>query len=122
VALLPCPDCSSAVYARGELLVFVDADTEVPAGVLAATLAAVGDGAVGGGARVHFEGRRHLRSLRSRHLRSPPWWTSIGRDAPWNEAPYSALSTCSGSSRVARRAGIQHATRAAAIDTPIAAR
>lgn len=40
--------------ARGQLLVFVDADTLVPAGVLRQALAAWRDGAVGGGAMAAF--------------------------------------------------------------------
>lgn len=41
---------------RGELLVFVDADTDVPATVLGATVAAWRAGAIGGGARARFDG------------------------------------------------------------------
>lgn len=47
---------AGAKAATGDVLVFVDADTRVPPETLAAALAALGDGAVGGGARVGFEG------------------------------------------------------------------
>lgn len=47
---------AGARAATGDVLVFVDADTRVPAGTLAAALAALRDGACGGGARVRFEG------------------------------------------------------------------
>jgi len=47
---------SGARAARGELLVFVDADTLVPPDVVRAALAAVGAGAVGGGAAARFDG------------------------------------------------------------------
>ena len=43
---------AGARVARGEVLIFVDADTLVPAGALAAAFAAIRRGAVGGGARV----------------------------------------------------------------------
>ena len=43
--------------ARGEFLVFVDADTRVHAAVLAAALVALRGGAVGGGCNVRFDGR-----------------------------------------------------------------
>jgi glycosyltransferase involved in cell wall biosynthesis len=46
---------SGAGAARGEILVFVDADTLVDAGVVKAALAALRAGAVGGGATVGFE-------------------------------------------------------------------
>ena len=46
---------AGARTARGDLLVFVDADTLVPENVLRAMLDAVSGGAVGGGARVRFD-------------------------------------------------------------------
>ena len=46
---------AGARAARGDLLVFVDADTLVPQNVLRAMLEAVARGAVGGGARVRFD-------------------------------------------------------------------
>jgi glycosyltransferase involved in cell wall biosynthesis len=46
---------AGARVARGNLLVFVDADTIVPAAVLRAAVRAVGDGAVGGGAGATFD-------------------------------------------------------------------
>jgi glycosyltransferase involved in cell wall biosynthesis len=46
---------AGARIARGDLLIFVDADTHVPAGTLRQALAAVRAGAVGGGARFRFE-------------------------------------------------------------------
>lgn len=51
---------SGAAIARGDRLVFVDADTLINAPVLRATIAALDDGAVGGGARVRFEGAAPL--------------------------------------------------------------
>lgn len=47
---------AGAERARGELLVFVDADTIVNADVLRAGRQAIADGAVGGGCAVRFEG------------------------------------------------------------------
>ncbi|HEV8114415.1 MAG TPA: glycosyltransferase [Planctomycetota bacterium] len=47
---------SGARAARGELLVFVDADTLIDADVLRAALAALRSGAVGGGCAVRFDG------------------------------------------------------------------
>lgn len=52
---------AGARAAAGDLLVFVDADTSVPAATLAAALAALGSGAAGGGARVGFDGRLRWR-------------------------------------------------------------
>lgn len=46
---------AGARVARGDLLVFVDADTLVPENTLRAMLDAVSHGAVGGGARVRFD-------------------------------------------------------------------
>jgi len=46
---------AGARAARGDLLVFVDADTLVPEETLRAMLAAIAQGAVGGGARVRFD-------------------------------------------------------------------
>ncbi|HZZ91925.1 MAG TPA: glycosyltransferase [Usitatibacter sp.] len=54
---------AGARVARGERLVFVDADTEVDARVLRAAVAALDAGAVGGGAGVRFP-------------RGTPWWAS----------------------------------------------
>jgi len=48
---------SGARAARGDILVFVDADTRIEAAVLRAALAALRSGAVGGGAGVRFDGR-----------------------------------------------------------------
>ncbi|MFN0008388.1 MAG: glycosyltransferase [Planctomycetota bacterium] len=48
---------SGARAARGEILVFVDADTRIDGAVLRAALAALRSGAVGGGAEVRFDGR-----------------------------------------------------------------
>ena len=47
---------AGAREAVGELLFFVDADTVVPARALRAAVQALRDGAVGGGARVRFDG------------------------------------------------------------------
>lgn len=47
---------AGAAQARGNLLVFVDADTHVPAIVVNAAVRAIRGGAVGGGARARFEG------------------------------------------------------------------
>lgn len=46
---------AGARAARGELLVFVDADTIVPAGVLQAAVAEIRAGAVGGGSAARFD-------------------------------------------------------------------
>lgn len=46
---------AGARAARGELLVFVDADTIIPASVLCAAIAAMQNGAVGGGASAVFD-------------------------------------------------------------------
>ena len=46
---------AGARAARGDLLVFVDADTLVPEAVLRAMLAAISRGAAGGGARIRFD-------------------------------------------------------------------
>lgn len=48
---------AGARHAAGEILVFVDADTKLPAATLAAALDAIADGAVGGGAKLAFHGR-----------------------------------------------------------------
>jgi glycosyltransferase involved in cell wall biosynthesis len=48
---------AGARAAAGDTFVFVDADTVVPAATLAATLRALGAGAVAGGARLRLEGR-----------------------------------------------------------------
>ena len=47
---------AGARAANGELLVFVDADTLIDADVVLAAFAAIGDGAVGGGATVRLQG------------------------------------------------------------------
>lgn len=46
---------AGAAAARGDVLVFVDADTLVPSATLAAALEALEGGCVGGGARVRFD-------------------------------------------------------------------
>ena len=51
---------AGAAAANGDVLVFVDADTRVPGATLAAALAALRDGAVGGGAQVRFDARLPL--------------------------------------------------------------
>src|ERR1019366_2792714 len=48
---------AGAREARGDVLIFVDADTFVPAATLAAGLAALAQGAVGGGARVRLDAK-----------------------------------------------------------------
>jgi glycosyltransferase involved in cell wall biosynthesis len=48
---------AGARVAAGEILVFVDADTLITASTLRATLAALGAGAVGGGASLRLEGQ-----------------------------------------------------------------
>ncbi len=48
---------AGARAARGDVLVFVDADTVVPGATLTAALAALRGGAAGGGARLRFDGR-----------------------------------------------------------------
>jgi glycosyltransferase involved in cell wall biosynthesis len=51
---------AGANAATGRTLVFVDADTVVPAATLKATIAVMREGAVGGGATVDFDGRLPL--------------------------------------------------------------
>ena len=46
--------------AKGDVIVFVDADTLVPAATLYAAVEAIEGGAVGGGAEVRFEGAKPL--------------------------------------------------------------
>lgn len=53
---------AGAGAARGDVLVFVDADTLLPPETLAAALEALDEGAVGGGATVRFRGRTPLPS------------------------------------------------------------
>jgi len=48
---------AGARHAHGDLLVFVDADTDVSEAVLGASVRAIRSGAVGGGARARFDGR-----------------------------------------------------------------
>ena len=48
---------AGAAAALGEQLLFVDADTQVSARVLGAAIQAMRNGAVGGGARMRFDGR-----------------------------------------------------------------
>jgi glycosyltransferase involved in cell wall biosynthesis len=48
---------AGARAARGEMLIFVDADTVVNAGVVAAAVRAMRQGAVGGGCTLRFDGR-----------------------------------------------------------------
>ena len=50
--------------ASGDILFFVDADTQTNAGAIAAGLSAIEQGAVGGGCHFHFDGRI-------------PWWARI---------------------------------------------
>ena len=47
---------AGAGAAHGELLVFVDADTLIDAAVLSAAVAAIGEGAIGGGATIRLQG------------------------------------------------------------------
>jgi glycosyltransferase involved in cell wall biosynthesis len=47
---------AGAAQAQGDLLVFVDADTDVPGTVVGAAIHAMRTGAVGGGARARFDG------------------------------------------------------------------
>ncbi|WP_101927568.1 MULTISPECIES: glycosyltransferase [Luteimonas] len=56
---------AGAAATTAEVLVFVDADTRIDARLLDAALAALADGAVGGGATVRLEGR-------------PPWHVRLG--------------------------------------------
>lgn len=48
---------AGAREAQGDVFIFVDADTVVPQALLAAALAALREGAVGGGCPVRFDGR-----------------------------------------------------------------
>lgn len=52
---------TGARASTGDVLIFVDADTLISAAVVRASLAAIGRGAVGGGATLHVDGRL-------------PWW------------------------------------------------
>jgi glycosyltransferase involved in cell wall biosynthesis len=54
---------AGARASAGDMLFFVDADTKVNAAVVAGAIAAMRDGAVGGGARLHFD--------------HPPRWVAI---------------------------------------------
>jgi len=47
---------AGAAEAKGDLLVFVDADTVVPGTIVSAALLAVQEGAIGGGAKARFDG------------------------------------------------------------------
>jgi rSAM/selenodomain-associated transferase 2 len=67
-----------AAAAGGDVLLFLHADTRLPAGAALAVLAAVAGGAVGGGFRVRFDDRRplmrfggFLATLRTRLTRLP---------------------------------------------------
>jgi glycosyltransferase involved in cell wall biosynthesis len=55
---------AGARAARGRFLVFVDADTDVPPGLLCAALGALGERACGGGATLMMEGLSHPLGLR----------------------------------------------------------
>ncbi|WP_166212873.1 glycosyltransferase [Cognatiluteimonas telluris] len=70
---------AGALAARGERLLFVDADTHVDAAVLAAAMAALDAGAVGGGAavRLHGERVRWLERACTRLLMVAFRWTTI---------------------------------------------
>lgn len=65
---------SGARAASGDFLVFVDADTLINRDVLLRAIEAVADGAIGGGATVHFDG--HI-PLYARAL--IPWLTAMMR-------------------------------------------
>jgi glycosyltransferase involved in cell wall biosynthesis len=51
---------AGAREAKGDILIFVDADTRANDSVVKAAVKAVREGAIGGGAAVHFEGRLPL--------------------------------------------------------------
>lgn len=51
---------AGARQSSGDVLFFVDADTQISAAVVEAALAALDDGAIGGGATVHYAGRLPL--------------------------------------------------------------
>lgn len=69
---------AGARLATGEILVFLDADTILPGETLRAALAALASGAIGGGARLAFEG---LTALWARWL--PPLLNPIGQRLRW---------------------------------------
>lgn len=71
---------AGAGMARGDVLVFVDADTCIDADVLAAALAALRNGAVGGGATVRLQGRLALYERLSAHVAA--WVLRLTRIAP----------------------------------------
>jgi len=69
---------AGAVAARYDWLVFVDADTHVPEQTLFATVRALRDGAVGGGAAVRFDGEAPLSA------RMGLWiWNRVARVCRW---------------------------------------
>ncbi len=51
---------AGAANAAGDVFIFVDADTLVPAATLRAAIRALGNGAIGGGATIKFRGRLSL--------------------------------------------------------------
>jgi len=69
---------AGAAAATGEVLVFVDGDTRLTDGSLAAVVRAVGNGAVAGGARVGFDDDASPASRLAVEL-----WNFIGRVAGW---------------------------------------
>ncbi len=68
---------AGAARASGELLIFLDADTRLPAATLAAALAALADGAVGGGAVVRAD--RRLNPFAWVALRAWNWTSRLRR-------------------------------------------
>ena len=69
---------AGAREAQGDVLIFVDADTLVPATVLAQALAAVRNGAVGGGARArmapgHARWAEHMMAMASSFMLTMRW-------------------------------------------------
>lgn len=71
---------AGARAAAGDTLVFVDADTLVPAGTLRDALDALAGGAAGGGARLHLHGQ--LRPVERAVLRLVTWLLRAARVAP----------------------------------------
>lgn len=69
---------AGAAAARGELLVFVDADTVVPEATLRGAVRAVAGGAVGGGAPVRFEAAVPLGARVGLSL-----WNGLARTFRW---------------------------------------
>src|SRR5262245_43738875 len=79
---------AGARAARGEILFFVDADTQAPEGAIVAGLTAIEQGAVGGGCHFRYDGRI-------------PWWARLL--LPIGNAAGRLLTICGGAFLFCRR-------------------